>query len=507
MTSTHRRANILPSPRCKTARRALSCIFILTASFALNSVQGQEVSRHYENVLGTSMDITVYGPEQAASETAMDKVAEEIARLEQILSTYRDDSDLMQLNTSRSTDNAPQALIDVISACEEWLERSEGSFSCRLGEVIAFWDNAEEAQLVPDRRAANSVARMARDAELLIEGSSITLGEGLTLETSGLAKGYIIDRGMDLLRSELPGATAIKLDIGGDAVYWGSPPNASGWIVMIADPESGSDNDNFISSLTLASKAVATSGHNSRTRQILMREFSHILTPQSGWPVFNGLYAVVIADEALTADAIATAMTVMDSEAALGFVESLPDIEALIIDSSGSPVISSGWNEYLSEELQQLNNANFNLTLEYTIPEREEGEAVYERPYVAVWVSDTERIALKNLLLLGVEERWMGTNSRWWRRAGRRATLEQSNVTRPTRPPGEYTVTWDGRDDGGNLLPPGTYLLNVEASREHGGHNHRAIEFSMEEGTQVIEQDRFGEVGAFRVTVEMSLTE
>lgn len=467
-------------------------------------LQAQELSRHYEDVLGTSMDITIYGADQAAAEAAIETTVSEIARLEQALSTYREDSELMQLNTARSIENASQALLDVVAACEDWLERSEGNFSCRLGEVIAFWDAAEEAQQVPSRNDAVAVARAARVGELTITGNSISLGEGISLEPSGLAKGYVIDQGMAVLRRELPDAAAIKLDIGGDAVYWGVPPGTGGWDVKVADPENTSDNGNFVSALSLDSKAIATSGHNSRTRQILMREFSHIIIPQSGWPVFNGIYAVVIADDAITADAVATSLSAMNSEDGLALVETMPGIEALMIDKSGSQVLSSGWSEFHSEELQELNNADFTLTLDYSIPPRQ-GNETYHRPYVAIWISDLEETAIKNLLLLGTEERWAGTNSRWWRRAGRRATLEKDNVTRPTRAPGEYTLTWDGRDDNGSLLQPGTYLLHVEASRENGGHNHRSIEFEMSEGSQTIEQGRFGEVGAFRVTIEMRL--
>jgi len=114
---------------------------------------------------------------------------------------------------------------------------------------------------------------------------------------------------------------------------------------------------------------------------------------------------------------------------------------------------------------------------------------------------------IKNLILLGGEQRWAGSNSRWWRYAGRRSTVEKINVTRPTRGPGEYQLVWDGLDDSGTLLQPGDYLLHVEASREHGGHSYRNVRFSFTEGTQTMEQEQFGEVGAFKVTVEMNPAE
>lgn len=506
-------ATTLPQFKMHLTRgRALSSIFMLIASFVLNwsavSIgQAQEVIQHYDGVIGTSLDITVYAPDQTNTAAAIDTALAEIARLEQMLTTYDDSSELMQLNASRSTDSASQPLIEVVSACEEWFAQTQGNFSCRLGAVVDFWDNAEETQQVPGRQDLSPIARDANRAELIInaEQNQIQLGDGIKLDPSGLAKGYIIERAMAVLRNQIPEATGIKVDIGGDASYWGIPPDSDGWEVMVANPESSADNGDFITSILLDSKAVATSGHNSRKRQILMREFSHIFTPQTGWPVFSGLYAVVIADDAITADAVATTLSALPITDALATTEALPGVEALLVDESGAQRTSSGWNEYLSKELLLLSNADFKLTLDYSIPSQ--GERGYERPYVAIWVSTMDNTAIKNLILFGGEQRWAGSNQRWWRYAGRSSSVEKINVTRPTRGPGEYQLVWDGRDDSGTLIKPGDYLLHVEASREHGGHSYRNVRFKFEEGTQVIEQEQFGEVGAFKVTVEMSPAE
>ncbi len=482
----------------------LSCIFLLSAPFAIPLTQGAEVSEHYDGVLGTSLDITIYTENESPIASAIEMAVTEIARLEEILSPYNGDSELMQLHATRTSSNASEALLDVIQSCEKWKADTNGNFSCRLGAVVDFWDAAEEAQQLPSRDDVGRVARRANRAELIINSADreITLGEGIKLDPSGLAKGYIIDTALAVLRSKLPEATAIKVDIGGDAAYWGIPPEQSGWEVMIADPEATSDNSNFISSLSLGSKAVATSGHNSRKRKILMRELSHLFTPTTGWPILNGLYAVVIADDAITADALATALSVQSIANASAMIESIEGVEALLIDHTGAQRGSSGWNAYLSEELIELSKADFQLTLNYTIPDM--NVRGYKKPYVAIWVSDIEKKAIKNLALLGSERRWAGSNSRWWRRAGRLSTLQKSNVTRATRPPGEYQLNWDGRDDSDTLIGPGQYLLNVEASREDGGHTHRSVEFSFEEGIQTLEQARYGEVGDFSFTVEIS---
>lgn len=479
--------------------------FLLVSLLAATAGFGQEIIEHYEGVLGTSLDITVHAPGRPIDENVVERVITEIARLEQILTTYDDSSELMQLNLARNTDSASTVLLDVVSACEDWFTRTGGVFSCRIAEITDFWDVAENIQELPSRRDVSPIARKAFNAELTINTmqNTIVLGDGIKLDASGLAKGYIIDKAMQLLRQEIPEAAAIKVDIGGDAAYWGSPPGSESWEVMVANPQTTADNGDFIGSISLNAKAVATSGHTNRTRQILMRQFSHIFNPLTGWPISNGLYSVVIANDAMTADAVATTLSVLPLERALALVESLPDVEALLVNTNGARQASSGWDEFRTEDFQPAVSDGFKLTLDYSIPAPTTLRN-YEQPYVAIWISTTDNRAIKNLILLGENERWAGSNNRWWRFAGNRSgIIEKENVTQPTKPPGEYQLVWDGRDDVGDLLPPGDYLLNVEFSREHGGHRYRAIEFAIAEGTQVIEQARYGEIGAFKVTVEM----
>src|SRR3546814_2212598 len=67
-------------------------------------------------------------------------------------------------------------------------------------------------------------------------------GAGLRFDVDGIAKGYILDRALEKARTAAPAATGIRIDIGGDAVYWGMPDDARGWQVAIADPRQPLDN-------------------------------------------------------------------------------------------------------------------------------------------------------------------------------------------------------------------------------------------------------------------------
>src|SRR3546814_15215254 len=76
--------------------------------------------------------------------------------------------------------------------------------------------------------------------------------------------GYILDRALEKARTAAPAATGIRIDIGGDAVYWGMPDDARGWQVAIADPRQPLDNAPGIARVQLRPQAIAASGHGSR---------------------------------------------------------------------------------------------------------------------------------------------------------------------------------------------------------------------------------------------------
>lgn len=477
---------------------------LLGATSALAQPEPVKLEQHYDGVLGTSLDVTLWGTDSARMETAMTAALAEITRLDGILSTWRDDSTLMTLNRNRSGDNLPVELLEVVTLCESWRERSNGVFSCRLGQIAQLWATAQEQQKLPVVMDLLKLARQINQAELGIDERkrSITLGDGVDLEPSGLAKGYIIDRAVAVLRAELPDATAIKLDIGGDAMYWGAPPATDGWQVQVAGPAPVADNGGFIATLALKNRAVATSGHTSRTYKIRALEYSHIFDTRRGWSVSDGSQAVATAPDATTADALATILAAQAFTDAQPWAAQLDDtMQVLIVGLRNMQWQSPGWTDLLNGEMRRQLRARISLTMDYTIPRLR--ERVYNRPYVAVWIGDSEGKALQNLLLLGGQERWANSNSVWWRRIGSRSSNEGYNVTRPTRGPGDYQLVWDGKDAAGDSLKEGDYVLNVEAARQDGGHDYVSQPFTLKQGTSQYEHPGQGEVGPFRFTLDV----
>ncbi|MDR0781155.1 MAG: DUF2271 domain-containing protein [Pseudomonadales bacterium] len=473
-----------------------SLLYLLPATLHAQNIQ--RFDQHYEGVLGTTLDLTFYGPDPNAMEQAADAAVAEIARMDAIFSNYRDDSEVARLNRERSLSNASPEMLDILELCARWERVTQQRFSCKLWRINQIWNEAEKTQILPDRAALLTLASATASVEPTFDRSkrSITLPDPVELDLSGIATGYIIDHVLALTRQNLRGATAIKLDIGGDAIYWGHPPLSEGWRVAVANPMSTSDSD-ILTTLTLDGLAVTESGHANRFRSIGGQNYSHIFVPATGWPVENGIGVATIAPSGVSTEAAAKAMTQQSLSAAITWINAQPELDGLGMDTFGNKATSNQWKAYVAETLPD--EASSVLSLNYTLPSFQ-AQGSYSRPYVAIWITDQKQNLRKNLLLLGDEQRWARENSRWWRQVGR-VYPKIDGLARPTRAPGEYRLAWDGRDDAGALLPAGNYTLHIEAARQNGGHDYQSLPFTLGVA-KTVELPGKGEIGKLVMDVK-----
>lgn len=441
--------------------------------------QAADVQRYQrENVLGTSFEMSVVGASKDASAAALTAALAEVERLDAVFNTWGRESELSRLNASVEAAPSPD-LRALLEQCEYWREHSDGAFSCRLGSVIEQWKTAaaaSSATALPNRVEMRRLARGIAQFEPDLQAASVERPEGLLWQVDGIAKGYILDRALQRARAAAPHAQGIKLDIGGDAVYWGTAEHAQPWRVAVADPLAPRDNGMPLASLSLQSKAIASSGHRSRGYRIGRRQFSHIIDPSDGWPVQYPPSATVVADDAATADALATALSVMPIREGIAWVERLPGVEALIVSERGVPFASSGWPALLAPESVSEPAWATPLVIDYEIPVQ--ASERYRRPYLALWIATPDGSPVRQLLVLGDRSRYLRELPQWWRHYGRDDEAAVHGIARPTRLPGHYSLVWDGRDDLGRPRAPGEYRIEVEAAREHGGRQRLSIPFT-----------------------------
>ncbi|PZR12954.1 MAG: DUF2271 domain-containing protein [Azospirillum brasilense] len=469
---------------------------------------------HADHVLGTSLDMEVVADRPLIASLAEQTVLAEIGRLDRLLSGWRGDSGLAALNAVGGSLTVSPELHEVLAMAARLRTRTGGAFDERLGEVLRLWREAGgPAGREPDAAALQAALALARQPVRLVAAAlQVTRPAGLSFALDGLAKGYIIDAAVAAARRAVPGLQGLMLDIGGDLRCWGRAPTEAGWRVGVSHPGQLREGGALLDVVRVADCAVATSGTGERDHSVGGRKLSHLLSPFSGLPSEGVASATVVAGTAAEADALATALAVMPPARGIALADGLPRVEASIVTASGERHVSAGWSGMVvpytpssGATLVQGRGgqtspgwpSGFELEIQYEVPVIR--GARYRKPYVAIWIGDERGRLVRTVLLLGGRPYWQDSNYVWWRRQGGDAAAMVEAISRPTRAPGRYTVTWDGRDDSGRPVGPGRYTVNVEAVRQFGGHDHASTPLSL--GTEPTEGSipAEGEIGATRL--------
>ncbi len=285
--------------------------------------------------MGVPWTITVYASE-AAAQAAIAAAFVEIARLEGILSDYDPDSELSQLSAAAPT-SGPVAVGDdlwrVLAMAVAWRDRSGGAFDPTIGPLTTLWRQARRSGVMPraDKLAAARQAVGPDRLVLDVDRMTVMLRErAMRLDLGGIGMGYAIDRGMDVLA--MHGITSAMIDASGDIAVSGPPPGADAWTIEVDArvDEDGAGRE----MLTLVNAAVTTSGDAFQAVEIDGTRYSHVVDPRTGLGVAGPAAVTVIAADCTTADAVATAASVLGAEAGLAFVETVPGAAARFVASS-----------------------------------------------------------------------------------------------------------------------------------------------------------------------------
>lgn len=444
----------------------------LLSGTALLSTPAQAVSVHAfhaDHVLGTSLDVTITALAAPLAQAAMAAIHAEIARLETVLSGWRDDSELAALNRA-SVFHASPDLFRLIEAGESWRSRSGGAFSTRLGLLAS----SPAPVLMATRIAA---ADVGLDQATL----QITRPADIRFAVDAIAKGYIVDRALDAARS-VPGVEGVMVDIGGDIACWGQAPNGAAWHIGVADPCHAADNAAPAQVIAIRGGAVATSGTGARNHAIY--------DPRTGAVRQGVALATAVAATAADADALSSAVYVLPPAEGIKLADNTPGAAIRLIADDGTVHASQRWSGMvLAQNVPARPRAaaaaggapwpaGFAVKIDYTIPEMNGGRRS-RPPYVTVWITNEAGEPVRTLAFYANKPRYMSELYVFWEKIGGANYGLVNAVTRPTRPPGAYSLEWDGKDDSGRAVPQGRYTVNIEAAREHGGHSLQRIDLEL----------------------------
>jgi len=269
--------------------------------------------------MGTTWRVQVVAQDRQAVQKAGGAIEDLLAQLDRaVFSTWSRDSELSRLN--RSPPHVPQAvsphMLDVLLLAQAIYQKSRNTFDISIGPLVNLWGfGPEPTAAIPSPAAITAAqARIGLDAlHIDRKAQTVTFDRPLTLDLSGIAKGYAVDATAGLLEGK--GFTSFLVEIGGELRLQGTRPDGSAWIIAVERPQGGMPEVYTRLDTQGEALGLAGSGDYRNFREVEGRRYSHEIDPRTGMPVSHRLAAVTVIDEtAAAADAWATALMVLGPE-------------------------------------------------------------------------------------------------------------------------------------------------------------------------------------------------
>ena len=243
-------------------------------------------------------------------ETAMNRAFKMMKAIEERTSVYVDTSEIMHLvkaSGTRAVGVSSETLM-LLKKSVEVSERTRGAFDITVGVIKSLWGFDTEHPTVPDSSLVQSLLSKVNYKDIHFQGDGVFLRKrGMRVDLGGIAKGHIIDRGVDVLREA--GIQSGIIEAGGDLRIFGKHPIREKWNIAIRHPRS--NEGAFFGVLATEEISIATSGDYERYFYKDGKRYHHILDPQTGYPAEGCISVTVVAESALLADAYATAVFVL----------------------------------------------------------------------------------------------------------------------------------------------------------------------------------------------------
>lgn len=282
---------------------------------------------------GIPFKVIAYGRNYFQFDRDLAAVEGRVGRLRNIFDIHDEESELSILNEDASIGMfwPSEDISRVIEMSRRWHRNSGGAFDPSILPVLRLWKEAARRGVLPgDIEISDALQLVDLDRVESVDFGKLRFATaGMGLDFGGIAKGYIVDEAVAVLKSR--GVVRGVIEAGGDAYAFGDGEFKFG----IRDPTVKSA-DAIIGSVMVPEGAIATSGDYERYAEIGGRRFSHIVDPRSGWPVENEIASVtIIGGSAADADALATAVMVLGLGAGRDLIARLPEYRAVIIVRSG----------------------------------------------------------------------------------------------------------------------------------------------------------------------------
>jgi FAD:protein FMN transferase len=330
----------------RSALTVASLLLCLTACVS-RTRPGASVLHRYEfeePQMGVPFRIVLYATNETHAQKAANAAFTRIAELNAIMSDYETDSELSKLSRS-SEEGSPEVRVSedlwrVLEPAQRLAAETDGAFDITIGPCVGLWRKARREQELPDAARLENARRKVGYQNLILNEhnrSARLLRFGMRLDLGAIAKGYAADQALETLKTF--GIDRALVAASGDLSLGEPPPGEKGWRVEIVGYDAPDGPPSAI--VPLANCGIATSGDLFQRVEINGIRYSHIVNPFTCVGMTNHALATVIAKNCMSADSLATVMTIVEAKEALAIASKRKAAARIVTMKNGKPVVEA----------------------------------------------------------------------------------------------------------------------------------------------------------------------
>jgi FAD:protein FMN transferase len=318
--------------------RAVFAGFLLLSLALATPAKAVWLDRH-EAIMGTNIDVEIWHDDAAKGNAAVDAVMDEMRRIDTLMSHYKPESELSQINQrgAREAVVVDRELFDLIRLSLHFSEVTDGAFDITYASVGYLYDYRKHVK--PSEQQIEKALPGVNYRHLILDEKAHSVKfaqDGMRIDLGGIAKGYAVDRGIGILQAR--GVQHAVVTAGGDTRIIGDRMGRP-WIVGIRHPD---DKAKTVLRLPLVDTAMSTSGDYERYFDENGQRYHHIIDPHTGHSASKVRSATILGPTAVQTDGLSKTAFVLGAEKAKEIVERLHDFDGIFVRPDGKVLYTKG---------------------------------------------------------------------------------------------------------------------------------------------------------------------
>jgi thiamine biosynthesis lipoprotein len=317
-------------------------LFFLLLICAFTS-HGQVLRKRTTLLMGGRFDISIIANDSLSAEKNIDAVIEEIIRIENLISDWKPDSQVSEVNQNAGIRpvKVDKEVFELTQRAIRFSEVTNGGFDISFAAMDKIWKFDGSMTQMPSAEAIQKSVEKVGYKNIILDSVQSTVFlklKGMKIGFGALGEGYATDKCRDMMLAK--GVKAGIINGSGDMSTWGKQPNGKPWNIGITNPFHP---EKLVAVIPLKQDAVTTSGSYEKFVVFNGKRYSHIINPATGYPATGLCSVTVFGPNAETANGLSTSLMVLGKTAGLLLLNKYADYSCIMITDDGKVIKSKNF--------------------------------------------------------------------------------------------------------------------------------------------------------------------